>query len=652
MILKAYIENYGSRAFDLVSGGTIKSNFNETLDSGSIDITNLTTKLNLFPYQYIKLVNTDNTFSKYFIVDNFVESIENLEEEIYDYAINLASPLKILEKVQLPNRTIIHSLSGERETIFNVIDQMMKLYCPKVKFTSGLTWTYRYIFDWSDLVGNEKLANTYCPDLSFNAPTLREVITTLMLVVGYLPTINHRSLTFIDLREKPSDFVVQEGRIFNVKESNSIDSYVNTLQVQATSVLDTNNKVINEILGFRDRNNVFLKHTENLKLETRFPIESIEKLSIKSFVSLWLVGNENVDLAFSLSTPSTLTIFAENSPIYVSSLTSKTFTNVVAKFYKVNNFAIRQEGNSNILTFNSIPTLVQTRNYTSITVSSGNDFIIAPSPSVDYSYIVLSYEYNGLPYSFASFSLVSSHAVEVFTYIEKDITDIVFEEGKRKLLSKDYNLIAQRVIYERFKEFYYLTLSYQYGGREISGFSNTWNEFTWFGGYQGNFMEALWETITKYNSEMLNEQKARFEEILYMPYNYFQTCEVKLTNADFVGTNKSKFSLFYFNIEYRPFNEINVRYSKEVEEIPFTIEQLDKQEASIPMLDEFSYREQDKINRLGNNVLQIHQSQASDFSYINELNTIFRDSTIFSWEIAFYDDCFEVNYVATKNYVL
>lgn len=653
MILKAYIENYGDTLFDLVDGGVVKSNFNETLDSATINITNLSTKLELFPYQYVRLVSTDNSFSRYLIIDNFVESIENLDDGIYDYVINLASPLKILEKVQLPNRTIIHSLVESRQKIGTIIDQMMSLYCPKVKYeiTSG-SWDYRYIFDWQSVVNDSKLANTDCPDLSFNAPTLREVITTLMLVVGYLPTINHRTLSFIDLREIPKEFKIQDGRIFNIKRSNSSDSYVNTLQVQANNVLDTENKVVNEMIGFRDREKVFLKHTENLKLETRFPIESVEKLEIRSFVSMWLVGNENIDLSFSLNPPSTLEIFAENSPIFVSSLTSKTFTNVVAKFYKVNNFGIRQEGNSNILTFNSIPTLVQTRNYASITVSSGNDFIIAPSPSVDYSYIVLSYEYNGLPYSFASFSLVSSHAVEVFTYLSKDLTDIVFEEGKRKLLNKDYNLIAQQVPYERFKEFYYLTLSYQYGGRTIDGFSNKWEEFTWFGESNQNFMETLWNTITVRDTALMVEQQRRFEEVLDLPYNYFKSCQVVKTNADFVGSNKSKFSLFFFSISYRPFNEVNIRYTKEIEEIPFTIEQLDKQEASIPMLDEFSHREQDKINRLGNNVLQIHQSQASDFSYINDLNTLYEDSTIFSREIAFYDDSFEVNYVATKNYVL
>ena len=133
MILKAYIENYGSTAFDIVSGAVVKENFNETLDSASINITNSMTRLELFPTQFVKLQSTDSTYTKYFIIDNFVETIENLDEGIYDYIINLASPLKLLEKVQLPNRTILHSLVESRAKLSTIIGQMMTLYCPKIK---------------------------------------------------------------------------------------------------------------------------------------------------------------------------------------------------------------------------------------------------------------------------------------------------------------------------------------------------------------------------------------------------------------------------------------------------------------------------------------------------------------------------------------
>lgn len=659
MILKAYIENYGSQAFDLVDGSVIKTNLNETLDSGAINITNITTKLELFPYQFVKLVSTDNTFSKYLIIDNFVETIENLDENIYDYVINLASPLKILEKVQLPNRTVIHSLVSERETLSQVISRMMILYCPKVKKTNdNTTWTYDYIFDWSSLIADTKLSSTYCPDLSFNAPTLREVLTTLMLVVGYLPTINHRTLTFVDLRANATNFNIQENRIYSVKRSNSVDSYVNTLQVQADSVLDTNNKVVNEMIGFRDRENVFLKHTENLKLETRFPIESINKLELRTYAktrftleTITQIGN----ILFSLENPSQQSDFYINNTKFVLSSNSSalSITNVAVKYYyDVGAYTTTDSsGYNNLCLSKENTTPILTDEYASLIINP-TPLTLTPSQTIVWTYAVISFLYNGSLYKVATYQVgrtaSSNLGLQLNNLFSKDITDIVFEEGKRKLLSKDYNLIAQAVPYSSFKLFYYLTLSYRYGGREITGFSNTWNEFTWFGGFQGNFMEALWEQIKGLGEYEISQ----IENSVSFPSGSITGYEVLGTTKDIVGGSKSKFSLFFFNIEYRPFNDVNIRYTKEINDLPFAIEQLDKQEASIPMLDEFSYREQEKVNRLGNNVLQIHQSQASDLSYINDLNTLYEDSVVFSREIAFYDDCFEVNYVASKDYVL
>lgn len=655
MIIKAYIENYGDTAFNIVSGGVVKENFNETLDSGCINITNLTTQLNLFPTQFVKLESTDGSYSKYFIIDNFVESILNLDEGIYDYVINLASPLKLLEKVQLPNRTIIHSLTGTRKKIASVINEMMTLYCPKIKFANGTNWSYEYIINWTNIVNDTKFTGVDCPDLSFNAPTLREVITTLMLVVGCLPTINHRELACINLRAKATTFNIQEGRIYDIKRSNSIDSYVNTLQVQAQNVLDTNNKVINEMLGFRDRDNVFLKHTENLKLETRFPIESIEKLEIRSYAQVRLnisskstvggiiLGIENQNLEPGFALPSA-------KITYQADLVPKIIKNVSISYYYDANATLDYDNTGSLCLFlQSQPTLLFTDTIGNLVVST-TKLTFEPSDSHIFTFAVITFTSGSTTYQVATPQLGTTivRGIVVNKLFSHDITDIVFEEGKRKLLSKDFTFNnGTETTYDYFNKYYYTTLSFKYGSNEITGFSNRWTEFQWFGQDNQNFMETLWEAIKE-----VSEDFTDIENYLYMPSGSITGQRVLKTTQSLINTNMSKYSLFFFNIVYKPFNDINIRYSKEVNEIPYTIEQLDKQEASIPMLDEFSDREIDKINRLGNNVLQIHQSQVSDFSYINALNTLYDDSTIFSREIAFYDDGFEVNYVGTKNYVL
>lgn len=59
MRLIAYIEDYGSRQFDLVGGSVLVETITEKLDSFSFNLTNLSTKLNLRPFQFVRIVDID-----------------------------------------------------------------------------------------------------------------------------------------------------------------------------------------------------------------------------------------------------------------------------------------------------------------------------------------------------------------------------------------------------------------------------------------------------------------------------------------------------------------------------------------------------------------------------------------------------------------
>lgn len=109
MKLKAILEGQknNTSAYDLVVGSVFKEELNETLDSGSIIISNIepSRKLELEPYQYVYIYDTESDFEKYFLVDNFVENYVNLDTPYYEYTIALMSETKLLEKIQLPNTT-------------------------------------------------------------------------------------------------------------------------------------------------------------------------------------------------------------------------------------------------------------------------------------------------------------------------------------------------------------------------------------------------------------------------------------------------------------------------------------------------------------------------------------------------------------------
>src|SRR5574344_1146863 len=106
-------------------------------------------------------------------------------------------------------------------------------------------------------------------------------------------------------------------------------------------------------------------------------------------------------------------------------------------------------------------------------------------------------------------------------------------------------------------------------------------------------------------------------------------------------------------------NSLSIKYAKEINDIPLEIEQLDTQEASIPNFDNMSNREIEKANRLGNNLYQIHASFLNSLE-LNSLNSyidfpygeIIDRAIVFSREISVYNNYIDVNYTATKDYVL
>lgn len=214
------------------------------------------------------------------LLDNYVETETDIFNHIYKYQLNLMNVVKLLEKIQCPNLVITHSLINGSKTIWYYINHYMKNYSPKIKISEdGETWDYKYLFKWDNL-NIAPFNSTIAADMQMNSPSLREVITNLMLQVGCIPTMEYRTLKFINFREEQSEFDYSHGITMTTK-SGASDSYANVLISQPTQVLDTTNEVISEKIGFRDDKNCLIKQTENLKLQTRFPIYNIKKVMLQ-----------------------------------------------------------------------------------------------------------------------------------------------------------------------------------------------------------------------------------------------------------------------------------------------------------------------------------------------------------------------------------
>ena len=122
--LVAYING---KAYHVVSGAVYNEEYNETLDSLAIVLDNVAKadRLQIHPYDFVRVENVGDglPFNVEMLVDNWVESEENIAQHIYKYQINLMSETKLLEKTQCPNIAITHSEIEGKKDIFEKISQ-------------------------------------------------------------------------------------------------------------------------------------------------------------------------------------------------------------------------------------------------------------------------------------------------------------------------------------------------------------------------------------------------------------------------------------------------------------------------------------------------------------------------------------------------
>ena len=658
MKLKAILEGQknNTSAYDLVVGSVFKEELNETLDSGSIIISNVepSRKLELEPYQYVYIYDTESDFEKYFLVDNFVENYVNLDTPYYEYTIALMSETKLLEKIQLPNRTIRNPLNAPQLKVNELIGQFCKLYIPSVKYfnKNSNTWSYHQIIDYQSVIDVNSIFNVDCPDMEFNHPTLRQVLTSLMQVVGCLPRVINHKLTYINLRTKPTEFIIPSDRKYIVSTSNSSDSYNTSIQTLGENIVGENNIVKNETLGFRDVENVFLKHTENLKLTTEFPIKEVKSLKM----------NVPVNFYFGMGVIHLGDTFISNNFVYDNNLTktkigfeiyysSDLGNNIQLRYcfekvsYLNNNFGkvIYQ-----VLTRSEIYEETATKSIVNESYVYSNTL----KDNQDYNLIVIELR-KGNDYGYYLISVDNVYHFYMPTLYIVDLTSLVFETQKRKLKRTDLTYSPETI--EDMSKYYYTTLEYTYGSNDINGFSQQYDYVEWYGKYE-NILISNIATIYKSNLDYLGELEDRIIKYYFtlMP-NDITKFRIDRTDYNIVdnvlNASLSPYSAYTFNITYIPFNNVNLKFDKS-KDIPLSLTQLDNQESAIPSLTAFALREQEKVERIGNNVIKINASNIMNLNEINALNTKYNDSIIFSKEIAYYEDFCNVNYIATKDYVL
>ena len=289
--------------YNIDEGSTITENYNETLDSASIRISHLPSRMNIEVLDSCILIDTrsDDPTKKlkdrYMVVDNWVETEQGLYDlgKTYTYEISLSSPTKQLEGIILPNLSITNTTHSH--SIMYYLQLYLDLYGPKIrKYVGGvLILTAKWHFS-DNFIGK---FTRKCPEFQWNMPTLREVLTDLMMVVDCIPILKRNDRDNVDVANEIDliDLTVKKDAVSSynyIRRAQSLSDYVSELQMQMQNVLQTsvpgvsNTVTTTEFLTFKTDSYVITENQDYF-LETEYPILSIKHLY------MWIFYPEEIE---------------------------------------------------------------------------------------------------------------------------------------------------------------------------------------------------------------------------------------------------------------------------------------------------------------------------------------------------------------------
>ena len=281
-----------------------------------LPIDKIVTDPNEYPYIYFGTVSTVNTFMpnfyKHLLVDSFtrdmLDLISDQGSKLYKYKIHLMSETKRMEKIVLPNVSITQPIVGQKRSIWYYLNQFVDLYSPKIKVRDkDNKWIYKnkyridarlagdYFVNENDnsnsiYNANEKYTNIpvheifsdeiYAPEMSLSAPTLRELLSRLMIVKDCIPIVRNDVIYAMKISEIHGDFIINDDNFSFITESMNSSNYSTSFRREYGGAISQKNTAhMVEFMGFRTSGTgEGLMTLDNMILETRFPIYKINKL--------------------------------------------------------------------------------------------------------------------------------------------------------------------------------------------------------------------------------------------------------------------------------------------------------------------------------------------------------------------------------------
>lgn len=284
--------------YSVVEAARFKSNFNETLDSGSITIAQQTTPIEVEPFDVVTIYSTDSSNIKInerkMCIASCQETQTSLNPPIYQYQIELCSETKLLEGIPLPSLAITRNLFAPR-SIYYYLEKYLHEFSPRYDSNADFgAFGYKYAFGHNIFNENESVYSKFnsieCPEMQWNKPTLREVLNDLMMVADCIPVVHNDVIDFMDISQNLGEATTaQKSKINYITRSVSSDDYVSGLRMNVINAIngslpggmgvvnygDANTPIdctnVIEEIPFKN-SEAYLLTTENVRVETTYPI--------------------------------------------------------------------------------------------------------------------------------------------------------------------------------------------------------------------------------------------------------------------------------------------------------------------------------------------------------------------------------------------
>lgn len=700
-MLKCYIEgrnkiNGTHEQYKIANGAVFVENGNETLDSGTIILPQLSHKIQIEPYDIVVIWSDED--SKYKInsrrmcVDTVTCIQTSLRPAIYKYEISLFSETKLLEGIACPSLSITKTPTDR--TVYQYLVQYLNEYGTKTAVNPANMYATNK-FSFSSRV-NTKFSSIICPELQWNEPTLREVFTDLMMVADCIPVVKNNVIDYMDISSEGEEISENQRKSINyIQESQSSQDYISELKMNVRNALNNNKpsgsitsyndedipkdaSCIVEEIGFRNYETYQLT-TERLKLETQMPIwnlfyvgfmvrtwgsvsykrdesgqEIIKNGNFNNGTNDWILTGSDNTMSVSngqmiISVGSSGSGGLKQNIVMTDDIKSSSFHyKIVAKSSTVGTifaaFHEKDTGQSSVVRLD-LGTNFETFEG-DITVSyDGGEY------KLDYLYIDLLSSFKNEQIIFKSISLTGTKVItRTYTIAqndllkaEKNITDYILEYGLWQ--TKDIYYAGANSTQGFSTNWQNTCLYFKRGQKGIFNFSavQTW-KFLWITSQTMVYelMKADMGTIAE--NAMIEKCKMVYPESDgYYGYSVISRTTPAITD-DNVGACR-------FRIKYEPIDDCVFKASKS----PMVRNQrvvIDNQTNSYVDINRAGMLEYLKANRLGNKMKIINGRYLCDENDMPQLFQKIDGSIIFRKEIAIHGNYIKVNYQATENYVL